>query len=128
MRFDHAGIATRDATTLAEQYSELLDAPIAHEESLDGMEFVFLSVGEGYFELIEPLEDDSPIAEYLQEDGTGIHHLAVTTDDAAAAIAHARDIGIEPIDEEPRKGAWGHDIAFLNPEDTGGVLLEFVEH
>jgi methylmalonyl-CoA/ethylmalonyl-CoA epimerase len=128
MRFDHAGIATADATKLAEQYTELLDAPIAHEESFDGMRFVFLSVGEGYFELVEPLDDDAPVAEYLDEDGAGIHHLAVTTDDASAAIARARELGIEPLEEEPRRGAWGHDIAFLNPEDTGGVLLEFVEY
>jgi methylmalonyl-CoA/ethylmalonyl-CoA epimerase len=128
MRFDHAGIATRDATELAAQYAELFDVPIVHEESFDGMEFVFLSVGEGYFEFIAPLADDSPIAAYLDADGTGIHHLALATDDAAAAIAHAREMGIEPLDAEPRRGAWGHDIAFLNPEDTGGVLLEFVEH
>ena len=127
MQFDHAGIATTDATERAEQFSELLDAPIVHEESFDRMEFVFLSVGDGYFELVGPVEDDSPIAEHLNEDGPGVHHLALETNDIAAAIEHARETGIEPIDEEPRPGAWGHEIAFLNPNDTGGVLIEFVE-
>ena len=35
---------------------------------------------------------------------------------------------VELVDERPRPGAWGHDVAFLHPGSTGGVLVEFVEH
>jgi methylmalonyl-CoA/ethylmalonyl-CoA epimerase len=35
---------------------------------------------------------------------------------------------VDLVDEEPRPGAWGHDVAFLHPASTGGVLVEFVEH
>jgi len=127
MRFDHAGIGTSEPMALAEQYAELFDGSIAHEESFDGMEFVFLEVGGAYFELVGPVAEDSEIAEYLDAEGPSIHHLAVTTDDIEAAVDHARGMGIEPLDEEPRRGAWGHEIVFLDPADTGGVLLEFVE-
>jgi methylmalonyl-CoA/ethylmalonyl-CoA epimerase len=34
---------------------------------------------------------------------------------------------VEPIDDTPRPGAWGHEVAFLHPRDTGGILIEFVE-
>jgi methylmalonyl-CoA/ethylmalonyl-CoA epimerase len=127
VRFDHAGIATDDATALAEQYAELFDCEIAHRETFDGMELVFLDLGNGYFELLEPV-DDGAIASYLDEQGPGIHHLAVETDDAAAALERARELGVEAIDEQPRAGAWGHDVAFLHPKSTGGILFEFVEH
>jgi methylmalonyl-CoA/ethylmalonyl-CoA epimerase len=127
VRFDHAGIATDDATALAEQYAELFDCEIAHRETFDGMELVFLDLGNGYFELLEPV-DDGAIASYLDEQGPGIHHLAVETDDAAAALERARELGVEAIDEQPRAGAWGHDVAFLHPRSTGGILFEFVEH
>jgi methylmalonyl-CoA/ethylmalonyl-CoA epimerase len=127
VRFDHAGIATDDATALAEQYAELFDCEIAHRETFDGMELVFLDLGNGYFELLEPVEDGA-IASYLDEQGPGIHHLAVETDDAAAALERARELGVEAIDEQPRAGAWGHDVAFLHPKSTGGILFEFVEH
>ncbi|WP_254768768.1 methylmalonyl-CoA epimerase [Salinilacihabitans rarus] len=127
MRFDHAGIATDDATALAALFSDLFDAEVVHEEEFDGMAVVFLDLGNGYFELLEPLAGGT-IADYLDRHGPGIHHLAVETDDAAAALETARDLGIEPIDDEPRPGAWGHTVAFLHPRDTGGVLLEFVEH
>jgi len=125
---DHAGIATDDATALAERYVDLFGVDIAHEETLDGMAVVFLDFGNGYFELLEPVDSGGAIASYLDDNGPGIHHLAVATDDIEAALERAREMGIDCIDEEPREGAWGHDVAFLHPKSTGGILLEFVEH
>jgi methylmalonyl-CoA/ethylmalonyl-CoA epimerase len=129
MRFDHAGVATDDATALAELYASAFDAPVAHEETFDGLSVTFLDLGNGYFELLEPLpESEGAIPRYLDRNGPGIHHVALTTDDIEAAIATAAAEGIEPIDEEPRSGAWGHEVAFLHPGTTGGVLVEFVQH
>ncbi len=127
MRFDHAGIATADAAATAELFGGLLGRPVVHEERFDGMDVVFLDCGGGYLELLEPNED-GPIARYLDRAGPGIHHLAFATDDVATALDRARAMGIELVDEEPRPGAWGHEVAFLHPESTGGVLIEFVEH
>lgn len=127
MRFDHAGIATDDAGSLAELFSDLFGTDVAHEEEFDGMRVVFLDCENGYFELLEPI-DGGTIADYLEENGPGIHHLALETDDAASALDRARELGVETIDEEPRPGAWGHSVAFLHPKSTGGVLVEFVEH
>lgn len=128
MNFDHAGIATREAEELTEQYAALFDCEVAHQERFDGMEIRFLDLGTGYFEVIEPLSDEGAIASYLDRNGPGIHHLAVATEDIESGLATAREHGIELIDDEPREGAWGHDVAFLHPGSTGGVLLEFVEH
>ncbi len=127
MHFDHVGIATEDATELVALYGELCTLEVVHEEQFGGMEVVFLSVGEGYLEVLEPREE-GPIADYLASNGPGIHHLALATDDLVGALERARDLGVRLIDEEPRPGAWGHEVAFLHPKDTGGVLLEFVEH
>lgn len=128
MRFDHVGVATRDAADLAELFDGLLDAPVAHDETFDGMEVVFLELdGGGYFELLEPANGGA-IADYLDREGSGIHHVALATDDLPAALDRARDLGVDLIDEEPRPGAWGHEVAFCHPRSTGGVLVEFVEH
>ncbi|MFC7068946.1 methylmalonyl-CoA epimerase [Halobaculum lipolyticum] len=128
MHLDHAGIATDDAAGLAALYADLLDCEVVHEEEFDGMGVVFLAVGDSSLELLEPLDDEGTIARYLDRNGPGIHHLAFATDDVEAALERARDHGVELIDEEPRPGAWGHEVAFLHPRDTGGVLVEFVEH
>ncbi|MCO8244434.1 MULTISPECIES: methylmalonyl-CoA epimerase [unclassified Haladaptatus] len=127
MQIDHIGIATDDAAELAETYEALFDAPVVHEEVFDGMSVVFLDFDGSYFELLEPLEDGT-IARYLERNGPGIHHVALETDDIEGALETARDHGVSLIDEEPRLGAWGHDVAFLHPKSTGGVLVEYVEH
>ncbi|MEF8852749.1 MAG: methylmalonyl-CoA epimerase [Haloarculaceae archaeon] len=129
MEFDHAGIATDDLDGLAALYGGLFDAAVAHEEEFDGLSVAFLDLGESYLELLEPLPDaEGAVARYLDDHGPGVHHLALRTDDAAAALDAAREAGVELVDEEPRPGAWGHDVAFLHPGSTGGVLVEFVEH
>jgi methylmalonyl-CoA/ethylmalonyl-CoA epimerase len=138
MEFDHVGVATDDAAALASLFGDLFDAPVVHEEVFDGMQVVFLRLGGGgtgadsptYLELLEPTADatEGPIARYLDREGPGIHHVAVRTPDVAEALATARALDVEPVDDEPRPGAWGHRVAFLHPGSTGGVLVEFVEH
>ena len=127
MNFDHAGIATDDADELAELYADLFDTPVVHEERFDGMAVRFLDCGNSYFELLEPREEGT-IARYLDRNGPGIHHLALATDDIGGALDRMDERGIELIDAESRLGAWGHDVAFLHPKATGGVLVELVEH
>ncbi|MFB6170347.1 MAG: methylmalonyl-CoA epimerase [Haloarculaceae archaeon] len=127
MHFDHAGLATDDADALADRFETLFSTPEVHREEFDGMQVVFLEAGDGYFELLEPL-DDGTIARYLEENGPGIHHLALATEDIEAALGVCRENGVELVDEEPRPGAWGHEVAFLHPRDTGGILIELVEH
>jgi len=129
MEFDHAGIATDDLDALAALYGELFDASLAHEEQFEDLRVAFLDLGNGYLELLEPLpEAEGALPRYLDREGSGIHHLAVRTGDIEVALDIARDMELDLIDEEPRQGAWGHDVAFLHPDSTGGVLVEFVEH
>jgi methylmalonyl-CoA/ethylmalonyl-CoA epimerase len=127
MRFDHAGVATENAESLAFRFEDLFGCEIAHEEWFGDLKVMFMSLENGYFELLEPT-DEGTIATYLQNHGAGLHHAALETEDIAAALENAADVGVEVIDEEPREGAWGHDVAFLHPDSTGGVLVEFVEH
>ncbi|RBI63579.1 methylmalonyl-CoA epimerase [halophilic archaeon] len=127
MQLDHVGVATDDAAELADLYGDLFDAPVAHEEEFDGMRVVFLAFDGSYFELLEPMADGT-IARYLDRNGPGVHHVALRTEDIEGALETVRERGVELVDDEPRPGAWGHDVAFLHPKSTGGVLVEFVEH
>ena len=127
MRFDHAGVATENAESLAFRYEDIFGCEIAHEERFGELRVAFLDLGNGYFELLEP-RDGGPVASYLDNNGPGLHHLAVATGDIEAGLDRAREAGVDLVDEEPRDGAWGHEVAFLHPASTGGVLLELVEH
>ncbi|MFQ3318176.1 MAG: methylmalonyl-CoA/ethylmalonyl-CoA epimerase [Natronomonas sp.] len=127
MRFDHAGVATNDAEGLAFLYEDVFGCEIAHEERFNELHVMFLELENGYFELLEP-QGEGTISRYLENHGAGLHHIALETDDIESSLEQATDVGVELIDEEPRRGAWGHQVAFLHPESTGGVLVELVEH
>jgi methylmalonyl-CoA/ethylmalonyl-CoA epimerase len=124
----HVGIATSDAEGFVDFARDVLETPVAHEEAFDDLSVTFLDCGGASLEVLEPESGaEGPIPRFLERRGTALHHVGFATPDAAAAIDRARAAGIEPIDPEPRPGAWGHDVAFLHPEDTWGVLVEFVE-
>ena len=58
--------------------------------------------------------------------GPGMHHVAFTVDDVAAELDRLRAEGVQLVDEAPRRGLFGLQVAFVHPEATGGVLAEFV--
>lgn len=128
MRLDHVGIATKDASGLAELFSELLGASVAHEETFNGLEIVFLDSGGCELELLEPVEENGPVNRFLERDGQGLHHLAFRVQDVGTSLETAAAMGLDRIDESPRPGARGHRVAFLHPRSCGGILVEFVEH
>jgi len=83
-------------------------------------------IGDLKFELIEPLEGETPVKEFLDQRGEGIHHLAVGVKDIKAELEKLKAKGVPLVDQEPRIGAGGHKIAFLHPKATK-ILLELVE-
>lgn len=125
MEFHHLGIATEDAEATASQFEAALDVSTVHAERFDDLEIRFLAVGDGYLELLEPVEE-GPVARYLERNGPGIHHVALEPASIEEALSRAAAAGVDLIDEEPRPGAWGHEVAFLHPRSLGGVLVEFV--
>jgi methylmalonyl-CoA/ethylmalonyl-CoA epimerase len=129
MEFHHLGVATADGADTAARYGALFDAPVVHEERVEGVTARFLDLGGGaggYLELLEPHEP-GPVATFLEDRGPGIHHLALRTADLAAALDRVRGAGAETVGPAPRPGAWGSRVAFLHPDTTGGVLVELVE-
>jgi methylmalonyl-CoA/ethylmalonyl-CoA epimerase len=53
--------------------------------------------------------------------------MAFAVDKIEDALQDAEAKGVRLIDQQPRKGAEGLDIAFLHPKSTHGVLMEFCE-
>jgi methylmalonyl-CoA epimerase len=80
----------------------------------------------GSVELLEPLGPDTTVGRFLDRRGPGLHHLAFRVPDLPAALDRLREAGVRLIDTEPRTGARGHQVAFLHPRSTGGVLIELV--
>ncbi|MFB6093481.1 MAG: methylmalonyl-CoA epimerase [Halanaeroarchaeum sp.] len=128
MHLDHVGVATDDVEGFVSLYEEVFELEVAHTETVDGMEVAFLDLGESFLEVLEPIEDDAAIASFLERNGPGMHHVAFAVEDLVTTLEAVRAREVETIDDEPRAGAWGHDVAFLHPSSTGGVLVELLEH
>jgi len=126
-RISHLGLAVKDLDAAIRLYEQVFGLKIAHRwvAEADRMEAASFHVGELEIELMQPLEDDSPVGKFIARRGEGIHHVAYKVDDVGEALRLADEAGVETIDHEPRPGGDGRTlIGFLHPRGTFGVLTE----
>lgn len=129
MKVDHIGIAVRNLDSALKSYAAIGLRPEGSEAvRSEGVTVAFLRVGDAHLELLEPLGADTVIARFLEKRGEGLHHVALAVNDIVAAMARARGNGLRVIDDRPREGARGRQVAFVHPKSVGGVLLEFVQN
>ena len=123
---DHIAIAVNSLSVALPFYQELLGLELKGIEEVPEQQVrvAFLQVGPTKIELLEPTSDSSPISKFLAKRGPGLHHIALATGDVSTELASLRESGIRLIDEEPKLGAGGKQIAFVHPKATSGVLLE----
>jgi methylmalonyl-CoA/ethylmalonyl-CoA epimerase len=127
-RIHHLGVAVSDLEDAFDTYSRLFGAELEHRETLDeqGVEAIAIKVGESRVELLGALGDDTPVGRFLAKRGPGMHHVAYWVDDVATALEHLAREGAQLIDERPRRGLYGLQVAFVHPDSVHGVLAEVV--
>ena len=126
---EHIGIAVNNLNEAIPYFENILGLKCyAIEEVKDQkVKTAFFKVGQTKLELLESTSAEGPIAKFIEKRGQGIHHLAFALEDIENALHEVEEKGIKLIDQQPRKGAEGLDIAFLHPKSTFGVLTEFCE-
>ena len=109
-------------------YERLFGGRLEHRARVDsqGVEAASIRVGDDRIELLAALDDDTPVGRFLAKRGPGMHHVAYEVDDVRAAAADLAAGGAELIDNEPRQGMFGLEVAFVHPESVHGVLSEVV--
>lgn len=124
----HVGVAVADLDDAVERYARLFDALLEHRDAVgeQGVEAASMLVGEARIELLTPTGDDTPVGRFLAKRGPGMHHVAYEVDDVADEIARLARAGVQLIDETPRRGLFGLEVAFLHPDSVYGVLTEVV--
>ena len=129
IEIDHIAIAVEDLGAAIDDYRETFGAVVEHREVVesDGVEEALLRVAESYIQLLSPIDDDSPVAKYLDKKGEGLHHIGYRVADCAAALEAVKGQGHRVIDEAPRPGSRGTTVAFVHPKGFGGVLVELVQ-
>jgi methylmalonyl-CoA/ethylmalonyl-CoA epimerase len=124
----HLGVAVEDLDEALATYERLFEAEVEHRETVpdQGVEAAAVLVGSGRVELLEPLGEETPVGKFLVNRGPGMHHVAYEVADLDATLATLAKQGAELIDEHPREGLFGLQVAFVHPQAVHGVLSELV--
>lgn len=128
-QISHIGIAVKDLKQSIQWYQDVLGLPFEGTEVVESeqVEVAFFPIGESRIELLAPLSKESPIAKFIAKYGEGIHHIAFEVTSIEERLKNLSQYGIRLINEKPKPGAHGMNIAFLHPKSTGGVLMELCE-
>jgi len=126
---DHIGVAVRSIEKALEFYQvclglecrEIIDIP-EHK-----VRAAMINAGNLCIELIEPMNEGSPISKFLSKKGEGIHHIAFKVPSIEDAINQLTARGVELVTPVPQDGAHGRKVAFLTPQSCNGVLIELCE-
>ena len=126
----HLGVAVENLDEALATYERLFGAELEHRELVpeQGVEAAAIRVGESRVELLASLGADTPVGKFLANRGPGMHHVAYEVDDLRETLAHLARSGAELIDDEPRQGLFGLEVAFVHPHAVHGVLSEVVAH
>ena len=137
--FDHVAISVKPGELEAQvaAYRTLGFREVHREDVLgrDQVREVLLQVGDGpnLVQLLEPLNEESPVAKQIEKNGGrgGLAHVALRVADIAKAYDYMKQNGFKLIDAAPRKGSRGTTVFFVHPKTTEtaafGYLLEIVQ-
>jgi methylmalonyl-CoA/ethylmalonyl-CoA epimerase len=137
--FDHVAVAVRQGELEAQVSAyKLLGFEEIHREDVlgaDQVREVLLKIGSGpnLMQLLEPLNDASPVAKQIEKNGGrgGLAHVALRVTDIQKAFDYMKAAGFKLLDDAPRKGSRGTTVFFVHPKATDqvafGYLIEVVQ-
>lgn len=125
-KIDHVAIAVKNLKEGIKIWKDM-GFEVEYEEVKDQKVRVgIIHIGDARIEILEPMDENSPISKFLEKMGEGLHHLAVEVDNIENSLKDLKEKGYRLIDEVPRIGTGGKKIAFVHPKSSK-VLLELVE-
>ena len=129
LKVNHIGYAVKSIDAAIAHYQTLFDVSVSGREVLTsrGIEIAFLDGENTRIELLQSLEENTPLHRFIEKRGEGLHHVCYEVSDIKSELARIKALGFELIDPVPRPGAHGTMIAFVHPQNFFGVLTEFCE-
>jgi len=126
---EHVGIAVSNLDEALEIYERILGLNVKKIKIIEEQKVkaALLLAGEIKIELMEPTDEESPVAKFIKKKGEGVHHIAFTVTNLEDFLKMIKEKGIVLVDEKPRIGAEGYKMAFLHPKSTENVLVELCE-
>ncbi|MGQ0637899.1 MAG: VOC family protein [Nitrososphaerota archaeon] len=130
MKLHHVGIVVpkiQDSLGEIKKYLKFETVGLPTPVGSQKVNICFLKIGEPFLELIEPIEESSPVAEFAKKGG-GIHHLCFEVKDIHQQVNEMSKKGATVL-VKPVKGFDDRLIAFvdLNMKNTKCGLIELLE-
>ena len=129
MKIDYIAIAVNDVEEAAKTYQEALGVDKVEYETVEseGVKLAILHLENGRIELMQPMNDSSPIKKFLDTKGQGLHHMALQTDNIEGEVERMEGCGIQFLGKI-RPGSEGTKVTFIHPKSLSGVLAELCSH
>jgi methylmalonyl-CoA/ethylmalonyl-CoA epimerase len=129
MKIDHIAIAVNNVEDAAKIYQEALGADAVEFETVEseGVKLAIIHLENGRIELMQPMNDESPIKKFLDKKGQGLHHMALQTNNIEGEVERMEGCGIQFLGKI-RPGSEGTKVIFIHPKSLSGVLAELCSH
>ncbi|MBM3910567.1 MAG: methylmalonyl-CoA epimerase [Thaumarchaeota archaeon] len=129
MKIDHVAIAVNNVESAAKEYQQVLGVDSIEFETVEseGVRVAIIPLDNGRIELMEPINDSSPIKKFLEKRGEGLHHVALETDNIEREVERMQGCGIQFLGKI-RSGSAGTKVTFIHPKSLHGVLAELCSH
>jgi methylmalonyl-CoA/ethylmalonyl-CoA epimerase len=129
MKIDHIAIAVNNVEDAAKIYQEALGVDTVEFETVEseGVKLAIIHLENGRIELMQPMNDESPIKKFLDKKGQGLHHVALQTDNIEGEVERMEECGIQFLGKI-RPGSEGTKVIFIHPKSLSGVLAELCFH
>lgn len=128
-KVDHIGIAVKNLDETIPYYTETLGLKVLKIEEVasESVRVAFIDAGNVKLELLEPMSEQSAIHSFIEKKGEGIHHIAFGVEGIEERMNELREKGVRILNEQPKIGAGGAQVAFLHPKSSFGVLYELCD-
>ena len=130
-KVNHIAIAVPDVKEAALKWQQALNIKKSEIIVLEkhGLKVVFLEFSNLKIELLEPLDNKSPISKFLEKNPKGgMHHICFEVEKITETINSLKNKNINILgDGNPRIGAHDKPVVFIHPNDLSGTLVELEE-
>ncbi len=127
-RIDHIAIAVKNSEEAVKKYSTLFNAEHIRTEILQEkagpVKVAYMRMGDNVLTLIQDMQEDGFLNQYIAKRGEGMHHLGLEVDNLDDFVENAESQGYKiPLRDEFSN----RREVVLRPKDTCGVILQVLE-